>query len=222
MLHVFFERLPRLDDVPPTLVEDDLARLFLKVPSRSPPRLVHHLGKVVPFDLDRVLDLDAKLSQDEFVQVLEVRDKQRVQRRVHLADEFGPLSAIHRRVVPTRVAVVHLEGGGDRRAHVRAEGRVDLARARAARGGWERGEAGREELERLGRDLAAAELGEQFLLRRQVEVLVRDDRVLFCPCIVKRQPLSVDRTACRHRLWEGERTQMVRIYVLIPSAGIRL
>ena len=60
---------------------------------------------------------------------------------------------------------------------MRAEGRVDLART--ARSGRERGEAGREQLERLGRYLAAAKLGEQFLLRRQVEILVRDDRVLF-------------------------------------------
>lgn len=94
---------------------------------------------------------------------------------MQLRDELDTLTGIDGGVVPTRCCVVALERRGDRGCHTCAEGRVDLA---CSWGGREGGDGGGEELEGLRGDLAAAELGEELLLSREVEVLVRDDGVL--------------------------------------------
>lgn len=108
------------------------------------------------------------------MQALELRREEREQRAVHLCGELGALPRVDGRVVPTRGGVVRREGGLLGLGHAGPEARVDLSCGECGREGRDEG---REGGERGGGELAAAELGEELLLGREVEVLVRHDGV---------------------------------------------
>lgn len=208
--------------------EQDLLRALDKVTLRLRSRLLHHQGKVVALDLETVLDGLAEVFQDGLVEVLEVREEVGREGRVELGDKLEALPRVDARVIPRsgrvkrscsgkKKSVMHPHVGETRRTESFGAGRLhrrpevldDLSGAGRLVEHLDALEEGRKG---DSGDLVTTELRKELLLSREVQVLVRDDRVL-------RRGSTVS-AVCWSRT--QELTQIVPMYCEIPSAGIRL
>lgn len=174
--------------------EQDLLRALDKVTLRLRSRLLHHQGKVVALDLETVLDGLAEVFQDGLVEVLEVREEVGREGRVELGDELEALPRVDARVIPRsgrvkrrcsgkKKSVMHPHVGETRRTESFGAGRLhrrpevldDLSGAGRLVEHLDALEEGRKG---DSGDLVTTELSKELLLSREVQVLVRDDRVL--------------------------------------------
>ena len=89
------------------LLRDDRLLRALDEPRLAPPaRLAHDVREAVPLDAHAVQDLLLERDEARLVQVLQLPDKERRERRVERRDEVRALALVDTLVVPRRVAVV--------------------------------------------------------------------------------------------------------------------